>query len=363
MTAPGSKSTDEPGPAKGKSSSAPLHDSRSTIKDVAALLGIAASTVSRALSDHPHVSDATKAKVRSAVADLDYVPHLGARLMRNGHANLIGYIIPDLEHEGFVTAARLLSDACVSAGYQLLLLVSNDDPQRELAHVEALIETRAAAIVIAACHNSLPRTKALLHQITAVQSSSRNPSLGIPISGANEAKGLYLATRHLVQFGHRRIVFVGGEGLNTGDQRLAGYRAALSEAGTAHDPALEFRGAVKASYSHTVTSKVLAMSPRPTALVVAASPLTLGIVEVLSDAGVSVPGDLSIVGFGDPPWFRLWNGGLTTVRPPTSIATQTALSMVLERIGEGVVSDDNPPVLLFDPELVVRASTGAAPAA
>ncbi len=332
-----------------------------TIKDIAASLGIVSSTVSRALSDHPHVSDETKAKVRAAAARLGYIAHSGARLMHSAHSNLIGYIIPDLENQAFASQASQLAANFARSGYHFVLSISEDDPQLEYEHVRTLMEARATGILIAACYNTLPKTVDLLQQVPAVQISSRNQNLPLPMVAANEQRGVYWATRHLLQLGHRRIAFIAGSGLHTAAERTAGYHQALAEAGVAATQELVFSGPVRPSFGQAAMSQILSMNPVPTGVVVGGATLTLGAIEFIHQAGIRVPEFLSFVGFGDPSWFKLWGPGVTTLRAPATLATETVMSVLLERIqarARGESFSDEPQTILFDPELVVRGTTG-----
>jgi LacI family transcriptional regulator len=334
--------------------------SHATIKDIAARLGVAHSTVSRALNDHPHVKDETKLRVRRAAADLGYIANSGARLMRLGRSSVIGLIVPDVENPFYSAAAKVMAESCAAEGFQLLLAVSEDDPFQEQNHVQALREARAAGVAIALTANPRRQTIALLRQVPTVQLVRRDSALPCDAVGIDDRAGTRLSTQHLLDLGHRRIAFIGVlQELSTGSARVAGYRAALREAKVKLDPALEKFGRPRPDFGHQALAELLALSDRPTAVVLGSSQFTLGALDAMGAAEVSMPIDLSLVGYGDPDWFRLWRPAITTIGLPLKDIAATAASLLFRRIREPSVDAISRSALHapFLPTLIVRGSS------
>ena len=351
-----------------KAASAPVAPARRkrpvTIKDIAAHLGVHYSAVSRALNDQQHTSDDLKRRVREAVRELGYVPHSAARMLHRRHSPHVGLVLPDLMNQVFAESANILAERCHAAGYQLVLAVSQRDPAIELQQVEAMREMRVAGVIIAPCGDSLPETEALLAEMRVVQLARRNPHLAIPTIATDDRGGAHQAMRHLLQLGHRRIGVVGGDRTATDDERYGGALDALAEAGVAPDPRLLVRGPLSSDFGRQAASQLLQAAPRPTALLATNSLLTQGMVDAAHRAQLKVPQDLSLVGFGDPAWFRLWGPGLTTVRLPIRELAEACALQLLRQIEE----DDDPAVpapfqMMLDTTLVLRGSTGPAPPA
>lgn len=330
-----------------------------TIKDVAAHIGISYATVSRALNDHAHTSKEVKARVAEAVKELGYVPHVGARMMRARHSPLVGLVIPDLTNQIFVSTAAIVAEQCTAAGLQLVVSISGRDPQRECELVEALREIRAAGVIIAPCGDSLPRTIELLKQMPCVQLGARNSSFDGPTMAVDDRSGAAQAALHLAQLGHTRIAFLGGAGgVGTHDTRLAGAREGLASVGLTLDDSLVFTGPVTQEFGQSSMSRLLAVKPCPTAVLVANSVLTLGAIKAIHQAGVLVPKDLSLVGFGDLDTFRLWGPGLTTVDLPIEEFARAAAFHLFEQMRQG--EDFSPPdpfTITHEVSLIVRGST------
>ncbi len=331
-----------------------------TMKDLAAMLGISVSTVARALADHPGISVATKARVRAMADRHGYVAHSAARAMRTGHSALIGLIVPDLRNDFYAAAAMALARCCEEAGFQLVLAVTRDDPGSELRQVRALIEARAAGVAIALSPQPARETPALLARVTAVELIREGAGPGLPWFGIDDSGGIEAATAHLARRGHRRIGYIGGhEGLSTGRRRLAGYRAALNVAGVAPDPRLVRLGPPDADFAEAALSDLWSADPRPTGLVAAGAGLTAGALETVGRLGIAVPRQLSIVGFGDAPWFRWWGPGLTTMGLPIHDLALACGTYLLRRISErqAPAAGEPPYHAIHAPTLIVRGST------
>lgn len=338
--------------------------SHATIKDIAAHLGMAHSTVSRALNDHPHTSEETKLRVRRAAAELGYIANSGARLMRLGRSSLIGLIVPDVENPFYSAAAKVMAESCAAEGFQLLLAVSEDDPEQEQQHVQALREARAAGVAVALTANPRRQTLTLLRQIPVVQFVRRNPAMPSDAVGIDDTEGTRLATSHLLDLGHRHIAFVGGlEELSTGAARVGGYRQALRDAKVKADPALVKFGRPRPEFGREALLELLHGRIRPTAVVLGSSQLTLGALDAISATGISIPSGLSLVGYGDPEWFRLWKPSITTIGLPLKDISATAASLLFRRIREAGAEPAERTGLHapFLPNLIIRGSTAKPP--
>jgi LacI family transcriptional regulator len=336
------------------------HTQNVTIKDVADRLGVSHSTVSRALNDHRHIHEDMKDRVRQAAAELGYVVNAGARKLRRAESNLIAYVVPDLMAEMFTFIAKPLATQCFKAGYQLVLCATDDDPTTELRHVEALRQARAIGIVIIPTPQLLEKTAALLEPIATIQVSRRHPLLSASSVTVDGGRGVADAVRHLAQLGHRRIAYVGlTTDRSTGIERLAGYRRGLEENGLSFDAAGVRLGPTKQEYGRVAVASLVRLANAPTAIVFGTADLTYGGIDALRHAKISVPEAISIMGFGDPVWFKLQGPGISTVGVSLSDIAESAISMLLRQIAavdDGVPADP-PESIVLDPTLILRGST------
>ncbi len=340
-----------------------------TAKDVAAQLGLAVSTVGRALSDDPRISMETKSRVAAAAAELGYTPSRAARMMRGASSEAIGLIVPDVRVGLFAAIAHALSTALDESGYQLILVETGDDPARELRQVRALAESRVAGTVLVPTGAPLAETVRLLADAPHVQLFRRQPELGGQQFGIDDHQVLARATSHLTGLGHRRIAYVGGTAaVPAAAARLAGFRTALEEAGLPADAGSEYLGPLSAAeHGADAVQRMLVAGRPPTAVVSGSVPATQGILDELLAQGVRVPEDMSVVGFGDEAGWSWWGPGLTTTVLPTQRMASTAALWLLRHLTTpdtpdvSGVSAEEPSTRVWPCTLVVRGS--AAPAA
>lgn len=298
-----------------------------TARDVAAELGVAVSTVGRAMADDPRISEATKAKVRKVAARLGYVGNNPARIMRGGSSKLIGLMIPDVANDFYAAVAQTLSTCVDSQGYGLVLCLTEDDRDREARQIRELVGARAAGIILVPTARPRREAKAMLNGIPHVQFLRRRPNLGDIWFGMDDGPAIQAATAYLISQGHSRIGYIGGTAqLSTGAARARGYRAALDQAGVPFDAALAHLGEPTAAFGEAAIAEILGSPTPPTALLTGSAHVTLGVIRFLEHAGIDTPGQLSLIGFGNTPWFEWWRGGLTAVRPPVNdLATSCGL--------------------------------------
>jgi len=215
------------------------------------------------------------------------------------------------------TAATALSKCCEEAGYQLVLAVTGDNADSELRQLRGLIEARAAGVVIALSASPLRETITLLDRTCAVDFIRESGIAGQAWFGIDGWQGLADATRHLLERGHRRIGLICGHAtLSTGRARRAGFLAAFKQAGISCPESLIKAGPPDVEFGRRAMLDLLD-TERPSAVVAAGAELTVGMLDAIGDRQIAVPAELSVVGFGDAPWFRWWNGGLTTLALPT----------------------------------------------
>lgn len=338
-----------------------------TIKDIARTLGLSVSTVGRALADSTQISEETKARVRQAALKQGYVAHSGARAMRSGRSTLIGLLVPDIQNDFYGTVAQALAACCAAAGYQLVLAVTDENPDVELSHVRSLMEARVAGVVIVGSVAPRPETLTLLARIHTVQLIRRIAGLDSAWFGMDDAGCLEVPTAALIALGHRRIAYVGGaKELSTGDRRLGGYQAAFARAGLDIPHDLIRLGQPRAAAAAQMFADLWShREARPTAVVTGGARLTVGVLESIADLGLQVPDELSVIGFGDAPWLKWWGtAGLSTVALPVRDIAASCGEYLMRRIAEngGARSADAAPFhAMHAPHLVARSSTAPPP--
>ncbi|MDZ7842856.1 MAG: LacI family DNA-binding transcriptional regulator [Gammaproteobacteria bacterium] len=301
-----------------------------TIKDIAAELGVSHATVSRALNDSPLIGTGTKERVRAAAASMGYIPDAAAKVMRGAQSNIVGFILPDVENHFYSAIARSIAETVAASGMQLVLAISEDDPDLELRHVRALCEARTRGIIITPVADLRPETADLLRNVPCKQLVRRHPLVEADVVVADDTTATFQAGRRLLELGHKRIAYIGGgsETLSTGTARVEGFRRAV--AGFPDATAAVALGPPKPEFGYKTAISWLGTSDRPSGIVLGSSRFTLGTLNAIRETGFEVPRDISLIGYDDPDWFEFWGSGITTIALPIREMAVTAASMVCE---------------------------------
>lgn len=302
-----------------------------TIHDVAGLAGVAVSSVSRALSSHPDVSPAMKAKVLAAAEELGYSPDPGAQSLRSGFTRTVGFVVRDFANPFFGDIIHGVEEALNDAGYTLLVTNSSGDPGREVDRLTLLRQRRVDALLLSSISEASTRTSkavaAFQRPVVLIDRDPRKAKVASVL--LDHAAGVREATEDLIRLGHRRIAMVtGSTAIRPTRERLRGYSEALEAAGLPVDDQLVASGAFSASFARETTERLLALpaGERPTALIAGGVVTTIGVLEALSELGVRPGDDLSLVVCDDLPWLRV-------MRPRISVVTRDAEEMGRQAAG------------------------------
>ena len=328
-----------------------------TIHDVARAVGVSAMTVSRALGNKPGVSARTREQVREAARRLGYAMHPAAKSLAGGKLDTLGMLVPDVGSQYIGELVRGVGEALDKALFDLILYTTHRDPERERERIRHLTRGQADGLLAV-----LPRTidghiEALEEaQAPVVILDHRGVNTRLPCVGTTNAAGARAAVAHLVSLGHRRIGHITGlDGTHASLERERGYREALHEAGLPVDAALVRQGDFQQPRAFQATRALLALPDPPTAIFAANDVSACGAIEAVKDRGLSVPGDVSVVGFDDIPMATQIHPLLTTVRQPLFEMGATAARMLIAQV-RGL--EPLAPRVELPTELVIRASSG-----
>jgi len=337
-----------------------------TTKDIAARLDLSVSTVGRALADDHRISAETKFRVHQVAEELGYVANRAARMMRGARSTVIGLVVPDVSNSFYSTVAHALAETMSSHDHQVMLCESGDSRQNELRQVRDLAAAQVAGVVIvptAKPHHDVSR---LLRSTPHVQLLRKVSALSPHWFGIDDHNVIHVATRHLVGLGHRRIAYIGGTvDIPTAAARLAGFHDAIAAAGLRPDVGIAELGSPSSAAHGADTLRRLFRERRPpTALVTGSVQITRGVLAALHEDGVTVPRDLSVVGFGDEPGFAWWGPGLTTISLPMHELAIACGVWLLHHIDHQTQETAQAPFTsVSSGTLVERGSTGPPPAA
>jgi len=331
-----------------------------TIHDVARKAGVGIGTVSRVLNNSRAVNEETRQRVLKAIAELDYTPHHAARRLSSGKTFIIGAIIPFFTRPAAVERLRGVMSVIAQTDYDFNLFSIETAAQRNEYIKTVPRRGRVDGLIVFSFPTTAAETDRILRaNIPTVFIDSYNPRLN-SIHIDNVAGG-YRATRHLIELGHTRIAYIGDPledpiGFYVSRDRFRGYRQALSEAGIPFQPLYHREGFHSVEDARQMAHQVLSLPERPTAIFAFSDTIALGAMEAAKELNLSVPDDLSIIGFDDIEVARLV--GLTTMRQQLFETGVMGAEILLDTINN---PDTEVRHILLPIELVVRQSTAPPP--
>ncbi len=330
-----------------------------TIRDVARLAEVHPGTVSRALNEQTRalVNEATAARVLRAAHELGYQPNPIARGLKTNRSYTVGVVIPDLTNPLFPPIVRGIEDRLGDAGYTALIVNTDNDPERERSHIQAMLARQVDGLIAATARLDVTLLTDAAARGTPLVLVNRSLEDGSAAAvTVNDRKGIALAVEHVAGLAHRLIGHVGGpQNVSTGHLRHLGFQEAMTAAGLAVDPRhVSFAGAFTESDGAWACAQILAAERRVTAIVAANDRLAMGCYDTLAAAGLRCPDDVSITGFNDMPFIDRLQPPLTSVRVPQREIGAAAADLLLAQLA---ARETPARQILLEPELVVRAST------
>ncbi|MGB9757048.1 MAG: LacI family DNA-binding transcriptional regulator [Candidatus Bipolaricaulaceae bacterium] len=327
-----------------------------TIKDIAQVAGVSPSTVSRALNDSPLISKETKARIRRIAEELGYERNELARGLVKGTSRALGLIVPDITNPFFAEIARGVSDVAHAEGYGVLLCTTEGDLTREAEYLRFLRRKRVDGLILSAVTMDDPNLSEVLNSsIPFVLVSRLVRGLDAPFVVGDDKTGARLAVEHLVRLGHEKIAFLGGPAnVQSSHDRMIAYQGVLREYGLKLYSGLAVFADFTQKAGYEAAKKMLRGSSRPTAIFAANDVIALGVMEAAEELGLSIPQDLSLVGYDDISYAALPRIQLTTVAQPTYEMGKIAAEYLLA-VCEGEAREKLRCVL--PPRLVVRKTT------
>jgi LacI family transcriptional regulator len=332
-----------------------------TLRDVAEAAGVHAATASRALNPKAQrlVNAETVRRVMRAAEALGYQPNPIARSLKTSKSSTVGLVIPDLTNPLFPPIVRGIENVLESAGYSALIVNTDNDPERERALIESLRSRQVEGLIIATARLDHPLLQQLQGQhVKIVLINRRIENLRMPFVVGDDATGIALAVKHLVDLGHTRIAHIAGPQITSpGLVRSRAFRHAVRDHGLEEDaaPIVECAHWNEADGAGSMR-ELLDRGTRPTAIVAGNDLIALGCYDVFAERGISCPEDISVVGFNDMPFLDKLRPPLTTVGVPHHELGAEAARMLLDCIDE---PERLPRSLLLPVSLIVRDSTAA----
>lgn len=330
---------------------------RVTIKDVADEAGVSVTTVSHVINETRYVNPETKLKVQNAQKKLSYRPNSVARSLRMGITKTIGLIVPDASNLFFAEVARKIEDFGYQQGYSVILGNSDNDPYKQANYVTTLIAKQVDGVIFISAGGNVQDLQELIKNNIPVVLADRDAPVDlVDVVLLDNEKAGYDATQHLLHLGHERIACITGPNdLSPSMLRVEGYKRALNEWGIPFRSELIKAGDFRFKSGESTMRELLKLSIRPTAAFILNDMMAIGAMTAARKEGVSVPSELSIVGFDDIEFASAVTPALTTLAQPFTKLAESATNLLIERM-QGEATREKKRIIL-DAQLVVREST------
>lgn len=326
-----------------------------TIKDVAALAGISYTTVSHVVNKTRPVSQEVRLKVEEAIKSLDYVPSAVARSLKAKTTATIGLLVPNSLNPYFAELARGIEDYCERNGYCVILCNSDDNPQKQRSYLRMLQEKRIDGLIVTSVGGDSGLAEGLAGVRTPMVIVDRAlDGLEADLVRIDHEYGAYLATRHLLELGHRDIACIGGPAYtNVAQMRMAGFCRALKEAGVQVPVERVLESDFTSTGGYNAAASLLEKDP-PSAIFAGNDMMGIGVLRAAAERNIRVPTELSVIGFDDIQMSRYVYPALTTVGQSILQLGEMAAEVLLRRIATPERPTDQ---RIVTPSIVLREST------
>lgn len=306
---------------------------KATLRDVARRAGVASSTISRYLNGSLELPSPTRSRVKAAIAELHYRPNALARSLQAGRSHILGLIVPDLSNPFFTSVADAAVAAAYREGYSILLCATGNDPKREAHYANLLVAGQLDGLIYLGAHRRNAALETMRRaELPIVIVDEEIESVAGGRLFVDNRRGGYLATEHLLHLGHRDIAFIGGEAdLLTTVERRRGYEDAMLERGLTPQPNRIVLGEYTTEFGARAARELLT-EVAPTGVFAASDVVAIGVLQAVRELGLTIPEDLSLVGFDDIPMAEMLAPPLTTIWQPAQDLGEAAVLMLIRHV-------------------------------
>lgn len=337
-------------PAKG------LDSKKLTIRDIAEEAGLSISTVSRVLNgkaEEYRIGKDSQERVREVAKKLNYVPNQFAANLKSGKSNTIALIVPSLHNPFFAEIASRINSEIRKHGYLTIIEDTDENPEIEKKDLQQLMARNIEGLIIVPCGNQWQPIQDLYQQGMPVVCVDRYyENLKISYVSTDNFEGAYLAARHFLDCGHRKIACIQGvrESI-TNKLRVHGFRDALKAAGIQDPRVVGSDFTTKNGYQET--KKLLRQNDKPTAIFALSNTIAMGSMKALRESGLRIPEDISLITFDDHPYLDFLATPLTCISQPIKQISKLAVRSLFTTLKD---ADHTPEHILLKPEIRIRNS-------
>ena len=302
-----------------------------SIKEVAEAAGVSTATVSRVLSNKPHVRPELREKVMKAVENLGYRPNLIARTLRSQRSNAIGLIVSDIRNPYFTAISRAVEDIAYDQGYQVVFCNSDEDPEKEASYLRLMRDQNIAGVIFSPTRQVSENIDLVsFHSPMVIVDRSVKPNgFEVDIVRIDNVDAGYRLTKHLIDNGYHKIMGLFGEASTTGRERRMGFEKALQEGNL---PVMGRYIPPRIESGYEAAKAVLVNEDPPDAILTTNSMLLAGALQAIRELGLQIPEQIGLAGFDRTTWTTLMQPPITLIEQPTTEIGRSAAELLLQRI-------------------------------
>ena len=322
-------------------------------------LNTTASTVSRALKDHPRISKKMKLAVKELAEELNFQPDPVAHHLRTGRGLVIGVIVPRIDRHFFASVIGGIQSVAQSHGYSVIIAQSGESSEKEIEAIKAMLNKKVDGIIISiACENQNHKHLQQLIERLPVIFFDRIPDIKDIDFVVNDNFLIgYKAVEHLYKNGYKKIAhFAGPQSLLEYRERLNGYKEAIKDFGLEQNDDFIFDNTITMPTGIESTLKLLSMKNRPDAIFAAGDYPAITAIDTIRKAGLSVPQDIGVMGIANEPFVNYFSPSLTSFELFNKKMGENAAELLMNKLDNDNISDENQQITIL-PELIERNST------
>ncbi|GEL11290.1 transcriptional regulator, LacI family [Flavobacterium glycines] len=331
---------------------------KSTIKDIAAVLGLTPSAVSKALNNHPRISEKTKIAVKEAAIQLDYQPNYLSSALRKGKSNLVGVIIPRVNSHFFSSVVENIEKVLNLNGYNIIMTQSNELYVKECQEIDTLLKIQVDGIIASMANETtnLEYYQKIKSKTELVLFDRGEEELNVDYVGIDDYKSSHLVVDHLVSQNCNRIAHIAGfKHIRIYKERIRGYKDALEKWNLESKENWIIESNLRLEDGRRIMQQLLDSSERPDAVYVAGDIAALGALQVLLENNIKVPEEIALIGFSDEPFTSLTQPSISTVNQHSDQIGKLTAEAFLERMKNPKKKTINR--IILEPELIIRQSS------
>jgi LacI family fructose operon transcriptional repressor len=301
-----------------------------SIKDVAQKAGVSTATVSRMMAGKSYISEETRERVQAAINALDYRPNRVAQRLRERQSRILALIVSDIQNPFFGALSRTVETFAQRHGLSVFICNTDEDAAKEAHYLELMLQEKVAGVILSPTRRALPPLKTLKQKGIPVVTVDRRVSRDFDSVLIDNTEAARQLTGRVIAAGYTRVAGIFGANSFTADERRAGFGEELAAHGLKPHaeelpPAFEAEG-------RAAMERLLALSPRPDAVICSSALLATGAYQALNAARLT--NEVGFACFDDPPWATCVSPAVTVIAQPTALIGETAFELLLKRIEE-----------------------------